>query len=131
MRRPLLAGLLVALAVLASAVGVQRPSAQAGRDPKELQALVDQLQKIPVGSRIRLQMVDGQKLEAQLLEVTASSIRILLRNDDAPERVVALDQVKRVQRLKNGSVAKKIALWTAVGVLAFFGIAVAACAVEA
>ncbi len=69
MRRTLLAALLVGLVVVASTAGSARPDAQAARDPKEIQSLLEQLQKIPVGSGIRVQLVDGQKLEAQLLEV--------------------------------------------------------------
>jgi hypothetical protein len=128
MRRALVAGVLVALAVVASTVGSSRPTAQAARDPRQTQALVEQLQKIPVGSRIRVQLVDGQKLEGQLLEATGSSVRLLLRKGDPAERVVSLDQVMRVRRLRDGSIAGKIVLWTAVGVLALFGIALAACA---
>ena len=128
MRRLLLAGVLVGLAVVASTVGVQQSVAQAARDPKEIQAVVEQLRKIPIGSDIRVQLVDGQKLEAVLLDVTSSSIRVMVRKDGVREQVVSLDQIKRVQKLKHGSVAGKIVLWTAVGVLALFGIAVAACA---
>src|SRR5688572_7925595 len=128
MRRLLLAGVLVGLAVVASTVGVQQSVAQAARDPKEIQAVVEQLRKIPIGSDIRVQLVDGQKLEAVLLDVTSSSIRVIVRKDGVHEQVISLDQIKRVQKLKHGSVAGKIVLWTAVGVLALFGIAVAACA---
>jgi len=75
-----------------------------------------------------VQLVDGQKLEAVLLDVTSSSIRLMVKKDGVHEQVVALDQIKRLQKLKHGSVAGKIAIWTAVGVLAFIGIAVASCA---
>ena len=75
MRRLLFAGVLVGLAVVASTVGVQQSVAQAARDPKEIQAVVEQLRKIPIGSDIRVQLVDGQKLEAVLLDVTSSSIQ--------------------------------------------------------
>jgi hypothetical protein len=128
MRRLLLAGVLVGLAVVASTVGVQQSVAQAARDPKEIQAVAEQLRKIPIGSDIRVQLVDGQKLEAVLLDVTSSNIRLMVRKDGVHEQVVSLDQIRRVQKLKHGSVAGKIALWTAVGVLAFFGIAAASCA---
>ena len=73
-----------------------------------------------------MQLVDGQKLEAVLLDVAPPNIRILVHKEG--ERVVPVDQVKRVQKLEHGSVAGKIVLWTAVGVLALFGIAVATCA---
>ena len=128
MRRLLLAGVLFGLAVVASTVGVRQSVAQAARDPKEIQAVVEQLRKIPIGSDIRVQLVDGQRLEAVLLDVTSSSIRLMVRKDGVHEQVVSIDQIKRVQKLKHGSVAGKIALWTAVGVLAFFGIAAASCA---
>jgi len=75
-----------------------------------------------------VQLVDGQKLEGMLLDVAPPNLRILVRKDVAAEHVLPLDQVKRVQKLKHGSVAGKIAIWTAVGVLALFGIAVATCA---
>lgn len=126
--RPLLfAGLLVALAVVASIAGSADQSPQPARDPKEIQALLDQLQRIPEGSRIRVQLVDATTLEAQLLDVTSSSIRVLPKNASA-ERVIPLDQVRRVQRLERGSLVKKIVLWTAVGFLALIGIGVATCA---
>ena len=126
MRRLLLAGVLVGLAVVASTVGAGPSDAQDTRDPKETKALLDQLRKIPTGSDIRVQLVDGQKLEAVLLDVAPPNIRILVHKEG--ERVVPVDQVKRVQKLEHGSVAGKIVLWTAVGVLALFGIAVATCA---
>lgn len=128
MRRLLLAGVLVGLAVVASTVGAPQSIAQAARDPKEIQALAEQLRKIPIGEDVRVQLVDGQKLEAVLLDVTASSIRLMVRKNGVSEQTVPLDQIKRVQKLKHGSVAGKIVLWTAVGVLALFGIAVATCA---
>ena len=127
-RRLLLAGLLLGLAAVASTVGAERSAAQAARDPKELQAVLEQLRKIPIGSDVRVQLVDGQKLEGKLLDVAPPNLRILVRKDVAAEQVLPLDQVKRVQKLKHGSVAGKIAIWTAVGVLALFGIAVATCA---
>ena len=127
-RRQLLAGLLFGLATLASTVGAERSAAQAARDPKELQAVLEQLRKIPIGSDVRVQLVDGQKLEGVLLDVAPPNLRILVRKDVAAAQVLPLDQVKRVQKLKHGSVAGKIAIWTAVGVLALFGIAVATCA---
>ena len=127
-RRLLLAGLLLGLAAVASTVGAERSAAQAARDPKELQAVLEQLRKIPIGSDVRVQLVDGQKLEGMLLDVAPPNLRILVRKDVAAEQVLPLDQVKRVQKLKHGSVARKIAIWTAVGVLALFGIAVATCA---
>jgi hypothetical protein len=86
------------------------------------------LQRIPEGSHVRLQLVDGRTLEGQLLGVMATSIRVLPLKDAGSERVIALDQIKRVQRVKHGSLAKKIVLWTAVGFLAFIGIGVATCA---
>ena len=127
-KRLLLAGLLLGLAAVASTVGAERSAAQAARDPKELQAVLEQLRKIPIGSDVRVQLVDGQKLEGKLLDVAPPNLRILVRKDVAAEQVLPLDQVKRVQKLKHGSVAGKIAIWTAVGVLALFGIAVATCA---
>jgi endonuclease YncB( thermonuclease family) len=127
MRRLLFAGLLVGLAVVASTAGSADQSAQPARDPKEIQALLEQLQRIPEGSRVRVQFVDGKTLEAQLLDVTTTSIRVLPK-DASSDRVIPLDQVKRVQRVKHGSLAKKIVLWTGVGFLALIGIGVATCA---
>ena len=128
MSRLLLAGMLVGMAVVASMVRVEQSVAQAARDPKELQAVLEQLRKIPIGSDVRVQLVDGQKLEGMLLDVAPPNLRLLVRKDVATEQVLLIDQVKRVQKLKHGSVAGKIVLWTAVGVLALFGIAVASCA---
>jgi len=127
MRRLLYVGLLVALAAVASTAGSADQSPQQARNPKEIQALLDQLQRIPEGSRIRVQLVDGTTLEAQLLDVTTTSIRVFPK-DASVERVIPLDQVKRVQPVKRGSLAKKIVLWTAVGFLALIGIGVATCA---
>jgi hypothetical protein len=127
MRRLLFAGLLVALAVVASTAGSADQSPQPARNPKEIQALLEQLQRIPKGSRIRVQLLDTTKLEAQLLDVTTTSIRVLPK-DASAERVIPLEQVRRVQRLKGGSLATKIVLWTAVGFLALIGIGVATCA---
>lgn len=42
MRRTLLAALLVGLVVVASTAGSARPDAQAARDPKEIQSLLEQ-----------------------------------------------------------------------------------------
>jgi len=128
MRRLLFAGWLVALAVIASTAGSADQSPQPARDPKEIQALLEQLQGIPEGSRVRLQLVDGKTLEAHLLDVTATSIRVLPLKDAGPERVIALDQIKRVARVKHSSLAKKIVLWTGVGFLALIGIGLATCA---
>lgn len=131
MRRLLIAGVLVGLGVVASTMGAQPSVAQSARDPKEIRALHEQFQKLPTGSEIRVELVDGQKLEAVLLDVTTSSVRIRVPKNGAAEQTVPLDQVKRVQKLKHGSVAGKIVLWTAVGLLALFGIAVASCAAAA
>jgi hypothetical protein len=127
MRRLLFAGLLVGLAVVASVAGSADQSPQPARDPREIQALLEQLHRIPEGSHVRLQLVDGRTLEAQLFDVTATSIRVLPK-DASSDRVIPLDQVKRVQRVKHGSLAKKIVLWTGVGFLALIGIGVATCA---
>jgi hypothetical protein len=128
MSRLLLAGLLVGLAIVASTAGSADQSPQPARDPKEILALLEQLQRIPEGSRVRLQLLDGKTLEAQLLDVTTTSIRVLPLKDAGPERLIALDQIMRVQRVKRGSLAKKIVLWTVVGFFAFIGIGVATCA---
>ena len=127
MKRLLFAGLLVALAVVASTAGSADQSPQPARNPKEIQALLEQLQRIPEGSRIRVQLLNGTMLEAQLLDVTTTTIRVLPK-DATNERVIPLDQLKRVQRVKGGSLVKKIVLWTAVGFLALIGIGVATCA---
>jgi hypothetical protein len=127
MRRLLFAGLLVGLAAVASTAGSADQSPQPARDPREIQALLEQLRRIPEGSHVRLQLVDGARLEAQLLDVTATSIRVLPK-DASTERVIPLDQVKRVQQVKHGSLAKRIVLWTGVGFLVLIGIGVATCA---
>ena len=127
MRRLLFAGLLVGLAVVASTAGSADQSPQPARDPKEIQALLEQLQRIPEGSRVRVQFVQGKTLEAQLLDVTTTSIRVLPK-DASADQVIPLDQIKRIQRAKQGSLATKILVWTAVGFLALIGIGVATCA---
>ena len=126
MRRLLLAGVLVGLAVVASTVGAGPSVAQAARDPKEIQALVDQFRKSRPAATSACNWWTARSSRPCSSTLPRPAFAVMVHKEGVRDRPAR--PVKRVQKLEHGSVAGKIVLWTAVGVLALFGIAVATCA---
>jgi hypothetical protein len=106
----------------ASAAG---PRVAAGPQPGsvEVAAMAEYVQKLPVGSKVRVDRTDGSTLRGTLMKATAASV-IVQKSTRIPEPFVEVPiaQVARVNvETGNGtSTAKAIGIGIAAGLGAFF-----------
>jgi hypothetical protein len=109
----------VGVVVLAAVVGATPLRAQEINPDLEIAALRSVAASIPLGSRVRVQTVDGRRYAATLLAVDETSV-VLKRITRVPEPAVrvAFERVARLERDQaNGgwSVGKAIALGLSAG----------------
>jgi hypothetical protein len=83
------------------------------------------VQRLPAGSRVRVERVDGSTLHGTLMKAAADAI-VVQKNTRVPEAPVEvpMDQIARVT-IENGggaSTGKAVAIGIASGVGAFFAI---------
>src|SRR5262245_45962186 len=87
-------------------------------------AMADYVQRLPAGSRVRVERVDGSTLRGTLMKAGADAI-VVQKNTRVPEPPieVPMNQIARVT-IENGSssTAKAVAIGIASGVGAFFAI---------
>jgi hypothetical protein len=127
MRRPL--SILICLSLITSSVGC----ASAGRTPvatgpapsaADSRAMADYVQRLPAGSRVRVERADGSSLRGTLMSATDDKI-IVQKNTRIPEPAVAIP-VATVARVTvdggSGGVGKAVAIGIASGVGVFFAI---------
>ena len=85
--------------------------------------LAEYAQRIPAGSRVRVERTTGGALRGTLLKAGSDSITVQL-NTRIPEPPIEVPfgTITRLTLEKNGSVGKNIAIGVASGIGAFFGI---------
>jgi hypothetical protein len=89
------------------------------------QAMAEYVQKLPAGSRVRVERVDGSSLRGTLMKAAPDAI-VVQKNTRVPEPPleIPLGQIARVTVDNGGgtSTAKAVAIGIASGVGAFFAI---------
>jgi hypothetical protein len=106
----------------ASASGPRVPVAAV--TPAGTAAIADYVQRLPAGSRVRVDRSDGTLLKGTLLKATADGI-VIQTNTRVPEPPidVPMSQVARVTlEGANSSTGRAIGIGVAAGLGAFFGI---------
>jgi hypothetical protein len=127
-RRTLAAFLCAALMTsgCASASGARAAQASAPTVPPAIEpgVLADYVQRLPAGSRVRVERTNGASLRGILLKATAASI-VVQKNTRVPEPAVEvpLSDVTRVTLdPSSSSLGKHIAIGVGTGVAATFGV---------
>jgi hypothetical protein len=125
MKRVLAAVLSIAIASAGCA------SASGTRTPVQLptvgdtSAMAEYVQKLPAGSRIRVDRTDGRSMKGTLMRATAQAISVQA-NTRVPEPPleIPLNTVTRIQLEGNGgsSTARAVGIGIAAGLGVFFGI---------
>lgn len=93
--------------------------------PQDNHAMADYVQRLPAGSKVRVERTDGQTIRGTLMKATPDAI-VVQKNTRVPEPPVevALGSVARVTLETGGgmSTGKAIGIGIASGVGAFFAI---------
>jgi hypothetical protein len=91
--------------------------------PTERAEMADYVQKLPAGSRVRVERVAGGAVKGTLMKASDTSI-LVQRNTRMPEAPmdIPLEQVTRVTLDTGSSTGKAIAIGAAVGAAATFGV---------
>jgi hypothetical protein len=119
----LLACAVLATSGCASAVGQARTFALQAH-PLDRTVLADYVQRLPPGSRVRVEQIDGRQFRGTLMSAGPQSI-IVQRNTRIPEAPVTLpmDQLARVTvDSAGGSIAKAVGIGAAAGAAASLGV---------
>lgn len=107
----------------ASAGGPRVESSPAfGADQRAL--LADYVQKLPAGSKVKVERTTGGTVKGILMKATETSV-VVQRNTRVPEAAmeIPLDQVTRISlETGSGNPGKAVAIGVAVGVGSFFAI---------
>jgi hypothetical protein len=120
----------VAVVLCAAVVGTGCASASGTRIVQPPQAsvqdktvLADYVQRLPAGSKVRVERTDGSSLRGTLMKATPQSI-VVQKNTRVPEAPVELplDQLTRVTIDSGSSTGKTVGIAVAVGVGATFGV---------
>lgn len=120
----------LALTLCASVITSGCASASGGRLPTPMPSIADTstmaeyVQRIPAGSRVRVERTNGASMRATLMKATAQSI-VVQRSTRLPEAPVEIPvrELARVTLDQGGtSTAKAVGIGIASGVGAFFGI---------
>lgn len=123
----LLATIALTLPACATTAGPRLQTTTApGQTARERALLADYVQKLPVGSRVRVHLLDGGRERGTLMDATAERIVIQPRTRiPEPPREVPLERVLGIE-LENGSgtgsVARAIGIGVAAGAGTFLGI---------
>ncbi len=112
----------LAMSGCASAAGpriAQTPSAPL----QDKSVLADYVQRLPAGSRVRVERIDGTSLKGTLMKATAESV-IVQKNTRVPEAPVEirLEQINRITLDTGSAAGKTIGIGVAAGVAATFGV---------
>jgi len=110
----------------ASAYGPRMAQAPAPAAPKiqDRAVLADYVQRLPAGSRVRVERINGSALRGTLMKASADSI-VVQKNTRVPEAPVEvpLSDVTRVTlETSSSSVGKQVAIGVGAGVAATFGV---------
>ena len=120
-----LVALLVAIA-MATPGCASTTSGQAARMAVSAPApstLAEYAQRIPIGSRVRVELADGNRLRGTLMKADTSSVVIspATRIPETPIEV-PIGTVRRIELDQSSSMAKSIVIGAATGVAATFGV---------
>jgi hypothetical protein len=123
--RQLLASVLCCALVTSGCASVSGPRvAQTPSAPVQDNAvLADYVQRLPAGSKVRVERTNGDSLRGTLMTVTPKAI-VVQKNTRVPEHPleIPLDQLARVTLDTGSSMGKSIAIGVATGVGATFGV---------
>jgi hypothetical protein len=111
--------------VVEPAARTQTPAATpTALTPAERALLAEYVQKLPVGSRVRVHLVDGQRRRATLMAASAERLVIQLRTRiPEPPLQVPLERIIAVElEHSNGSVGRAIGIGIAAGAAAILGV---------
>lgn len=106
----------------AAAAGARlQPPASAGAAAPERSLMAEYVQKLPIGSRVRVHLRDGRRVRGTLMAASAERIVIQPRTRiPEPPLQLPLDGVAAVEiDAPNGSVARAIGVGVAAGAAAF------------
>jgi hypothetical protein len=102
------------------------PGATTGRPE-----VVKRLAQIPVKSVVRIERVDGTKLNALLEEVTPDAITVtVLEKDNRAKETIPIADIKKIE-IARGHTLRNILLGVGIGVGILVGVTVGACAASA
>lgn len=101
-----------------------RPASQGTAPATSQKLLADYVQKLPIGTRVRVHLVDGRRERGTLMDATAERIVIQPRTRiPEPAMQIPLDRVTAVDlETGNGSVGKAIGIGIAAGAGAILGV---------
>jgi hypothetical protein len=120
--------LLIAALTLSGCAAAASPRLQATagpETPRTDRALIGEyVQKLPIGSRVRVHMADGRRERGTLMDATAERIVIHPRTRiPEPPQEIPLDRVLAVElETGNGSVGRAIGIGIAAGAGAIVGV---------
>jgi hypothetical protein len=110
----------------ATTAGPRLQTTAPGQTARDRALLADYVQKLPVGSRVRVHLLDGGRERGTLMDATAERIVIQPRTRiPEPPREIPLDRVLGIELETGngtGSVARAIGIGVAAGAGTFLGI---------
>ena len=120
-----LTALVMALAVAASgcATTTSGQAAHMAVSAPEPSTLADYAQRIPIGSRVRVELADGHRVRGTLMKADAASVVVSpATRIPEPPIEVAIGTVRRIELDQSSNMAKSIVIGAATGVAATFGV---------
>jgi hypothetical protein len=124
MLRQALAVFLCAALLTTGCASAAGPRIVAPAAPEQTAALADYVQRLPAGSKVKVERSDGSSFRGTLMKATPQSI-LVQRNTRIPEAPVEvpIDQLTRVTLDTGGSsVGRNVAIGVGSGVAATFGV---------
>ncbi len=126
-KRPIAVVIVIALmAPGCTAAGGTRlqASTSAPMSDRDRTLIAEYVQKLPIGSRIRVTLADGKRTRGTLMKVTAEHIIVQPRTRIPESPVeISIDRVRAVElETPNGSVARAIGIGIASGAGAILGV---------
>jgi hypothetical protein len=123
----LLAALMMAELFGLDGLSLAGESQAAQGTPTPRPEVVKRLAQIPLKSVVRIQRVDGTKVDAYLEEVTSDAITVtVLAKDNRTKETIPIADIKKIE-VAHGHTLRNILLGVGIG----FGILVGACAASA
>jgi hypothetical protein len=91
--------------------------------PEARQHMVDYVQRLPIGARVRVDRVSGSTIHGTLMAADADAV-VIQRATRVPEAPVSvpLGEITRIQIEERQNMAKAIIIGAAVGAAATFGV---------
>lgn len=102
--------------------GATRPGATSSWVPDRA-AMADYVQRIPAGTRVRVELVNGQRVRGTLMRADESSVLVnpATRIPEPPVEVAVAD-LRAVEPERSSGIGKVVAIGAAAGAAATFGV---------